>query len=74
MHLLPGQAVIYVPVRVVTLLSLNMWWRLRDWASAALFCHAEDVWRTTRKCVPLADHQFLNHADVSALVTADKRW
>lgn len=29
MHLLPGQAVNLRTVRVVTLLSLNMWWRLR---------------------------------------------
>lgn len=47
-----------------------MWWRLRGLGIRRAFCHAEDVWRTTRKCVPLADHQFLNHADVSALVSA----
>ncbi len=69
MHLLPGQAVNLRTGTVVTLLSLNMWWRLRGLGIRRLFCHAEDVWRTTRKMCTAGHHQFLNHADVSALVS-----
>ncbi|XPE44003.1 tetraacyldisaccharide 4'-kinase [Shigella flexneri] len=37
---------------------------------AALFATLKMCGVQPEKCVPLADHQFLNHADVSALVSA----
>ncbi len=69
MHLLPGQAVNLRTGTVVTLLSLNMWWRWQGLGIRRLFCHVEDVRRTTGKMCTAGHHQSLNHADVSALVS-----
>ncbi len=70
MHLLPGQAVNLRTGTRCDVAQLEHVVAMAGIGHPPRFCHAEDVRRTTGKCVPLADHQSLNHADVSALVSA----
>ena len=71
MHLLPGQA---VNLRTGTRCDVA---QLEHVVAIAGIGHPPRFFATLKmcgvqpeKCVPLADHQFLNHADVSALVSA----
>lgn len=70
MHLLPGQAVNLRTGTRCDVAQLEHVVAIAGIGHPPRFCHAEDVWRTTRKMCTAGRSSVLNHADVSALVSA----